>query len=709
MRTITLELVRHGPPHNQLLSPLTQYLALCENHPAVTLQLPLEHNQMLYRLSALAYRMGKAPREFQLHDTAQMIGDLLARIPGLTADMNRRDARPNDGSGQGVDFDQATHLRLVLSASELALLPFELAVAPSGFPGAGNPLLLQSVRPVTITRETRRVAEEQVVWPDRTRVLFVTASPPDLPPPPAAAHLLALRNALEPWVGTRGRTAEGTANVTDEDRLAKNLTVLTDATLEAIEAACSNGDYTHVHILAHGAEYAEGYDTRFGLMLHNSNPAAAPDYVSGERLATALRSSRKGISGQLARPAVVTLASCYSGGIASVTGVGASIAHALHADGIPMVIASQFPLSFGGSVRMVEILYEGLLSGEDPRRLLIDLRRTLHTQFPETHDWSSVTAYSSLPPNFDRQLADVQIQRARRSIDVALNMADEMLAGVERKRRSRDVPGSRAEPKTGTVDANAIEGAMERVREARGRLAKLAARPSHKLAALDSHKLADRPSHRIAALLASADKREAALQYETLKPGDSPVAPADLEKWVWPLLDRARKLYDEAFGLDATAHWAVVQFISLHVVMWHGGHRTQSVQAANANIAKLWALAEVQSLRDVSSLDYDRHVWALGNLIELYLLAPVIPEVVQAHAQRGRRPKWEALAMQRAAELAQMARPGAFEIFSTRRQIVRYLDFYVELCEPSLEDAVSIAAKVAELLPAQVPEDGSPG
>jgi len=37
MRTLTLELLRHGPAHNQLLSPLTPYLALCENHPAVTL------------------------------------------------------------------------------------------------------------------------------------------------------------------------------------------------------------------------------------------------------------------------------------------------------------------------------------------------------------------------------------------------------------------------------------------------------------------------------------------------------------------------------------------------------------------------------------------------------------------------------------------------------------------------------------------------
>ena len=574
MRTIILELVRHGPAHNQLLSPLTQYLALCENHPAVTLQLPLEHNQMLYRLSALAYRMGKEPREFQLRDTAQLVGELLARIPGLTADMNRRDDRSGDGSGQNVNGDRATHLRLVLSASELALLPFELAVAPIGFPGAGQPLLLQSVHPVAITRETRRVAEEQVVWPERTRVLFVVASPPELPAPPAAAHLLALRRTLEPWIGTRSRTAEGVTSETESNRLAQHLTVLTEASLEAIEAACSEGNYTHVHILAHGGEYTEGYDTRFGLLLHDSaHPMGRPDRVSGERLATALRTSRKGASGQLARPAVVTLASCYSGSVGSVTGVGASIAHALHADGIPMVIASQFPLSFGGSVRMVEMLYEGLLSGEDPRRLLIDLRRSLHTQFPDTHDWASVTAYSSLPPNFDRQLAVVQIQRARRSIDVALDLADEVVARVERgDRRSRQVTANQAGSTAAVAGATEIASAMKRVRESRARLAQLVDKlPSQRA--------------RIVALLASADKREAALEYETLKRLSSTVPRAELDRRVWPLLERARKLYDEAFGLDAAANWAVVQYISLSVVMRHGGRLMQAADAANGRSA----------------------------------------------------------------------------------------------------------------------------
>src|SRR4029077_6660898 len=108
---------------------------------------------------------------------------------------------------------------------------------------------------------------------------------------------------------------------------------------------------------------------------------------SGERLATILRTTRRREPGTFVRPAVVTLASCNSGNVGSVTGVGASIGHALHEAGIPMVIASQFPLSFGGSVMLVQELYQGLLWGEDPRKLLVGLRRRLHSQFRDCHDW----------------------------------------------------------------------------------------------------------------------------------------------------------------------------------------------------------------------------------------------------------------------------------------------------------------------------------
>lgn len=685
MRTITLELVRHGPAHNQLLSPLTQYLALCENHPAVTLQLPLEHGQMLYRLRALAYRMGKEPREFQVQDTGRLLSDLLARIPGLTADMNRQDTKAG-GAPAKQPNDNVTHLRLVLSASELALLPFELALAPMGFPGAGQPLALQSLQPISVTRETRRVAEDDdhAAWLRRIRVLFVVASPPGLLAPPAEAHLLALRKALEPWVGTR----EG-ASMQEGTRLSHHLTVLTDASLEAIEAECARSDYTHVHILAHGGEYAEGYDTRFGLMLHTAgNPAGPVDYVSGERLATALRTTRHCAAGRLARPLVVTLASCHSGAIGSVTGVSASIAHALHADGIPVVIASQFPLSFGGSVRMVETLYEGLLSGEDPRRLLVDLRRTLHTQFPDTHDWASIAAYCSLPPNFDRRLALAQVRRARGAVDVALDMADDVVADIGRgDRRSASIPTT-SSPSVSQTQPDKIRGevaaVMARVRAAR-----------HRLACLVDSLPAERG--RIVALLASSDKREAALEYEALKSQSTMVSADNLATLVWPPLERARRFYDEAFGLDSGSYWAAVQYISLSVVLRGAGRLPPGDESPSRDIGKLWALSEVQSLRDLSGDNLERRAWALGNLIELYLLAPVIPAVAVSHP--GMTPlTWGEKAVSYAKDLVDMAEPGAFEVFSTRRQILRYLDLYIELWS-GLEVLMPAAEAIVKQLP----------
>ena len=43
---------------------------------------------------------------------------------------------------------------------------------------------------------------------------------------------------------------------------------------------------------------------------------------------------------------------------------------ALHAAGVPMVVASQFPITTAASIQLVEVLYSGLLWCEDPRLLL---------------------------------------------------------------------------------------------------------------------------------------------------------------------------------------------------------------------------------------------------------------------------------------------------------------------------------------------------
>src|SRR5262245_10002481 len=90
VRTITLELLRHGPPHNQLLSPLTRYLALAGNHPATTASMPFEHRQLLIRLRSLAYKDTTRTREMQLEDTAQLMANVLGNLPGLISEFADR-------------------------------------------------------------------------------------------------------------------------------------------------------------------------------------------------------------------------------------------------------------------------------------------------------------------------------------------------------------------------------------------------------------------------------------------------------------------------------------------------------------------------------------------------------------------------------------------------------------------------------------------
>ena len=676
MRTLTLELLRHGPAHNQLLSPLTPYLALCENHPAVTLQMPLEHNQLLHRLGALSYQLGEASRSFQLHDTARMLADLLGRIPGLPAAMGR-------AADSGSDTAQEiTHLRLVLSASELALLPFELAMSPPGCPGSGQPLLLQSQSPVCITRETQRVPETALIWPDETRILCVLASPAGVEPVPALAHLLALRQQIEPWVS-------------QPDQLGQHLQVISHASLEAIEAACAATAFTHVHILAHGCEVREGYDTRFGLMLHRAgDPEGEADVVSGERLASALRASRSrnfdsaGGSASSARgPAVVTLARCNSGAVGSVAGVGASIAHALHQAGIPLVIASQFPLSFGGSVRMVEALYGGLLWGEDPRSVLVDLRRQLHAEFPASHDWASLTAYSSLPANFSAQLADAQIQRAMRSIDIALNQADAVIARLPANAPLAPLqppPSARAAKGLLTLTAalpvkveptpdelmDALDQVMLRVRAAKQRLQ----------SSMERH---DALRTRILGLLASTEKREAALAYQRCLRSAEASQRDEQRAAMWAALARARGLYFKCYERERLPYWTT-QYLSLTLVLGASGQLAADAAAPGRDLAALWNLAEVQALHDLGAPQASQRNWALGNLIELYVLAPSIAGLPK------RKLAWHDQAASMARSLATGAEEGAFEVFATRRQVQRYLDWFARL---GADSAVSTLPK----------------
>ena len=236
IRKVKLELLRSGPAHNQLLSPLTPYLALCGADGPVTVNMPFEHRQLLSRLDRLRYAtngsaIAASQQEAELREMGEAIGRVLGEVPALLSELSN--ARSEGG--------RLVHLRLSLSAFELGLLPFEAAVAPDGFPGSGSPLFLQSRTPITLTREIRRGQPLGIQWNRKPRILYAFATPDGLPRVPAQAHLQAIRRALDPWVKVRDDPE------CRLEEIKSMLTVMPNASLEGIRNACTVSEYTHVH------------------------------------------------------------------------------------------------------------------------------------------------------------------------------------------------------------------------------------------------------------------------------------------------------------------------------------------------------------------------------------------------------------------------------------------------------------------------------
>ena len=58
IRNVNVEFLRPGPSHNQLLSPYTQYLAVCNDAGAAVVTVPYEHRVFERRLKELRYEAG---------------------------------------------------------------------------------------------------------------------------------------------------------------------------------------------------------------------------------------------------------------------------------------------------------------------------------------------------------------------------------------------------------------------------------------------------------------------------------------------------------------------------------------------------------------------------------------------------------------------------------------------------------------------------
>lgn len=643
IRNVKIEMLRSGPAHNQLLSPLTPYLALCGADGPVTVQMPFEHRQLLNRLQRLRYDINGTPvadsqREAEMQELGESVGLMLGQIPALLSEL----------SNARADGGRLVHLRLSLSAFELGMVPFEAAIAPAGFPGSGDPLFLQSHTPIVITREVRRGRPLPIEWNRKPRILFAFASPGSLPPVPAQEHLQAIRRAIDPWVKIKDSPEERVQEVK------KILTVLPNASLEQIREECLAAEYTHVHILAHGKPFNDSMDHHYGVVLCSDTDPNG-EVVDGKRLAIVL-TARDSKGNAKYQPNVVTLATCDSGNIESVLIPGGSIAHELHAAGIPWVIASQFPLWMRASSIAAEVFYSGLLGGDDPRWVLHYLRQRLRTDSAGTHDWASIVCYATVPWNFEQQVDDFRDKRIRGKLDIKFDRIDELVGANSDDSQAAVVPVP--------TDRDAeLESLCKSIR------ADLKAWCAEPVTATSAKQKAERLG-----MSAASEKRIGIAYFQKAKREDSAaeIVPEKREKYESEgkrAYEAACDFYYAALKAEPCNHWVITQYLSILATPLLADSQ-EALKDLRKRYGSWWnAARQIAEWQLHKANDKDR-AWALGTLAELTMLG-----VVYGGTGFNRRHAEKEI-QNNCAEMLKLVDRDAFQIFSTRRQFRRYLDHW---------------------------------
>lgn len=640
IRDVKLEFLRHGPAHNQLLSPLTTYLALCGADGPASVNVPFEHHQLMNRLNRLRYEINgvqveASQRQAELREFGEDIARMLCRVPAIGE--ITRCARSA--------LNQLLNIRLVISANELSLLPFEATMAPDLSGSSGAPMLLSTL--TAITREIRRGQPLPLQWNRRPRILFAFASPAGFPPVPAQEHLEALRRAIDPWVKRR-RTQEMQIK-----KVESQLTVLENASIKMIRDACLMQQYTHVHILAHGAPMQGSQDLRYGVMLA-SDDGCPYSVVDGASLAYALKGLRRDDQA-VEPPSVVTLATCDSGNAGSVVAPGGSIAHELHSHGVPWVIASQFPLWMDASIKATEVLYSGLLHGRDPRLVMYETRQRLRVDHPDTHDWASLVAYAAFPPDFDVQVCDFRSRQTRRRMNTKFDRMDELILW---KRLRSTPPDSATVPSWPLNDPGSEDSARLEINalvtDIRHELQSWVGEPA---AQSDVDELVDRLG-----MQAAAEKR-IAIAWQRYADGDGPAT----EMSVTQAYEQSRKLYRRAMLMKPASHWVTTQYLSLSAVCaarkspagWRPGLQS---------LWHWWKLAQDMAHSQVCQVDAELKAWSHATLAELELLSVLYPvaEMSESDEEVGRR------LTEHCRTIVELCSADSFTVKSTARQFERY-------------------------------------
>lgn len=520
-----------------------------------------------------------------------------------------------------------TQIDLVINAKELASLPFEAANGRDG-----RPLFVGREPPLELTRRVRGDFREITShWPAKPNILLIASA--YVGAALIDEHKQALRDALKPWI----EPLPGYDRVPDERGV---LTVCERATLASIVVAVEQAKtpFTHVHILCHGTEVADGQELRYGLELGDES-TRQPVGVTAEQLLGAL-------SGGGALPAVVTLTACDSGNVGSRISSAFGVAHALHAAEIPVVVASQFPLTEPGSVVVAKELYDAMLRGFDVREAIHRARVALHGSDGAQHDWMSLVAYVQLPEGYLDRLLDVRMAAGFAALTTAQRWADQVFAADSATPATFDDVAVRmtlciANLELWQKEANAA-GRVDLLVEGRG-------------------------------LLGSAHKRRAELLYR-----HSALDPGTPGRWIEMCLEDlglAASWYARAFDDNLSAHWVSVQQLSLEAVL-------------NGRIGEPWRWHAAMYSTRVGPDDGDDAIWKLGSRLELHLLATYAGEQRQLE-----------LAQEVLAQFRRRVPPGRRDyVESTARQLRRYIDWWTS-ANDFFPGACDLSADARALLP----------
>lgn len=660
VREVVIEILRHGTAHGHLLSPNTRYIALCGSHPAQPLKISLEHHKVLHLLSRMVDQPEASKHEFERNELRALVTELLAQLPAL----------PNEAGG---GEETLVHLRLVTTAQELSLLPFELADPPPGLSQSSQPLLIGPQPKVILTREIRRSTPAEVELPSRFRTLVVAADPEDLGLP-----LSEMLSVLERLTSPFGRPVrcKSTRELVPELR-GEVVRVLSRASIEDVREICHREDFSHVHFLAHGVEIP-GRAGAFGMLLWDRDGLGS-EVVDGRALAVALTPPRA--DGRDTVPWCVTLATCDSASQANVLAPQmTSIAHDLHEVGIPTVLASQYPLTFGAAVEMTEALYGGEIRGNDIRHTLRDMRHRMCSKMRRTYDWASLAAYAAWPPTLDEKARRIRPLRVVQQLEVANDWGDTAIAALE----GTLLGGGR--PVSASVARKAGVQALQRLSEVTALLEREVESLRDEVRALDD-KARRRRGHwfnarherdaaqasarvlqvELCGLLGSAWKRVARIR--------SLLGTSAGEETMVEALRKSAQWYERGAQLDSRSHWVACQaFVQSALLIPPDQRDGRKYESA----MRWWKDACVSATNDLELGDSKAVMWAHTTLLEVELWRDMFEP-----GEKGD-PKVHIDGLLRHAS------PGGFAVRSTRRQLLRYTGWW----EPD-PDVVGVDGKLA--------------